>query len=593
MSVAVQALERFRHLAKLNAERDSRMRAVSLVRTGYASWVFQGLFPDDWPQPVIANAIDIAAQDTAEAVGVMPTLTAYGDSMLNDSERSRAERLTRIVNAYGWESSLGTHLVTPADYLVSFGMTILRVEPNFDASRPHIHVDSPLGAYVEQDRFGRTTGYFQSWRRKASELATLYPEFADRLYVKAPYSGRREDRDLTLVRAYDQDGQVILLVAEEPGVVLDSYQHPLGKVPISVAKRSTIDGQTRGQYDDALWVWAARARLALLSLEATEKAVEAPIAIPSDVQEFALGPDALIRTASPEKIRRVGIELPSSAIIADQQLDGEVRQAVRYPEARSGNIDANVVTGKGVQALMGGFDSRIKSMQALLGGAVSGAMSLALELDERVWPDEQRVLTGSSNGAPYTIKYRPSRDIRGDYGVAYEYGLLAGLDPNRALVWGLQALGAGLLSKSFLRRNLPISLDVVEEEQVMDVENLRDTLMTSISAYAQAIPEMAAQGQDASAPVRAIATLINERKKGTPVEKAAEMIFPEPAPEPEPAAPAMPGMPGEMPPGMAPPGGAPSFDTPPPAGMQQLLSQLSGTGQPSTSIRTVSQRPVA
>ena len=127
----------------------------------------------------------------------------------------------------------------------------------------------------------------------------------------------------------------------------------------------------------------------------------------------------------------------------------------------------------------------------------------------------------------------------------------------------------------------------------MDVENLRDTLMTSISAYAQAIPEMAAQGQDASAPVRAIATLINERKKGTPVEKAAEMIFPEPAPEPEPAAPAMPGMPGEMPPGMAPPGGAPSFDTPPPAGMQQLLSQLSGTGQPSTSIRTVSQRPVA
>jgi len=227
-------------------------------------------------------------------------------------------------------------------------------------------------------------------------------------------------------------------------------------------------------------------------------------------------------------------------------------------------------------------------MQALLGGAISGAMSMALELDERLWPDEQRTLTGSSNGAPYTIKYRPSRDINGNYGVGYEYGLLAGLDPNRALVWGLQALGAGLLSKSFLRRNLPISLDVVEEEQVMDVENLRESLMSSISGYAMAIPQMAAQGQDASAPVRAIAQLIAERKKGTPVEKAAEMIFPEPPPPPEPDPMAgQPPMPGE---GM---GGMPSMQPPAPAGMQQLLSQLSGTGQPTTSIRTVSQRPVA
>lgn len=588
MSSAVEALDRFKLLSRQNAERDSRMRAVSLVRTGHASWVFQGLFPDDWPSPVIANAIDIAAQDTAEAVGVLPTLSAYGDSMLQDSQRSRAEKLTRIVNAYCWESSLGTSLVSAADYLVSFGMSILRVEPNFTAARPHIHVDSPLGAYVEMDRFNRITGYFQSWRKKASELATLYPEHASRLFTKAQYSGKTQDRELTLVRAYDDNGAVMLLIAEEPGLVLDAYAHPLGRVPIAVAKRPTIDGQTRGQYDDALWVWAARARLALLSLEATEKAVEAPIAIPADVQDFALGPDALIRSATPERIRRVGLDLPQSAIVADQQLDHEVRAAVRYPEVRSGNIDANVVTGRGVQALMGGFDSRIKSMQALLGESISTAMSLSLELDEKVWPDEQRTLTGSANGAPYTIKYRPSRDIAGNYGVSYEYGLLAGLDPNRALVWGLQALGAGLLSKSFLRRNLPISLDVVEEEQVMDVENLRDSLKSAVQAYAQAIPEMAATGQDAAKPVAAIASMIEARKKGVPVEKAASEIFtPPPPPEPMPGEP----MPGQMPPG-APPV-PPDMSGPPPQGMQQLLSQLSGTGQPSTSARTVMQRPVA
>jgi hypothetical protein len=594
MSVSGQAIARYKHLVKVNSERDARMRSVLMVRTGKAQFVFQGLFPDDWPAPVVANAIDIAAQDTAESVGVLPTLSAYGDSVLIDSNRNRADKLTRIVNAYCWESSLGTSLVSGADYLVTFGQAILRVEPHYEAGRPHIHVDSPLGSYVERDRFNRITGYFRSWRKRASELAALYPEHSNRLWGKNPYNSTNVDRELTLLKSYEDDGSVQLLVLEEPGLVLDAYMHPLGRVPIAVAQRPTIDGQVRGQYDDAIWVWAARARLALLSLEATEKAVEAPIAVPADVQEFALGPDALIRSATPQNIRRVGLDLPQSALIADRSLESEVRTAARFPQVREGNLDASVVTGRGVQALMGGFDSRIKSLQSLLGEAVSTSLSMALEMDERAWPDEPRQLTGSANGSPYTIKYTPSRDIRGDYGVSYEYGLLAGLDPNRALVWGLQALGAGLLSKTFLRRNLPISLDVAEEEQVMDVENLRESLMTSIQAYAQAIPEMAATGQDASDPVRKIAGLIAARKKGTPVEKAAEVLFPEPAPPPEvsPASmDAQPGPPGQMP--MQAPGGGPSFDGPPPAGMQQMLAQLSGTGNPSTSVRTMMQQPIA
>lgn len=588
---ASQTLERFKDLRSKNSKRDQRMFAVNAVRTGRAGEVFRGMFPEDWPAPVISNAIDIAAQDTAEAVGVVPTLAAFGDSVLNESGRTRADKLTKVINAYAWESNLGTQLVTAADYLVSYGFAVLRVEPNYDDTRPHIHVDSPIGSYIERDRFNRVTSYFQSWSKPASELAALFPEHTNRLYGK-DWSGRRSDRTLTLIRSYDKDGYCMLLVEQEPGLVLEAFTHPLGRIPVAVAQRSTIDGQARGQYDDALWVWAARAKLALLSLEATQKAVEAPIAIPNDVQEFALGPDALIRTSSPERIRRVGLELPNSALIADRTLEGEVLAAARFPEVRSGNVDASVVTGKGVQALMGGFDSRIKSFQATLGDAVASSLSMCLELDEVLWPRTPRSLKGSANGSPYTVKYTPDRDIRGDFGVSYEYGLLAGLDPNRALVWGLQALGAGLLSKSFLRRNLPMTLDVTEEEQTMDVENLRGSLMASIQAYAQAIPEMAANGADASEPVRLIAGMIDARRKGTPVEKAAEKLF---APPPQTPAAETPGVP-PGPPGTEPtqaPGGG-GVDIPQPAtpGMAQLLAQLSGSGRADTSVRTVRQTPL-
>lgn len=581
---ATGALNRYNVLKRRNEEAQARMLAVNLVRTGRSNQFFNGLFPEEWSKPIVANVIDLAATDSAESVGVIPTITALGDDALDESKRTRADKLTRISNGYVYESNLGVTLISAADYLISYGETIFRVEPDMDLEMPFIHIDSPMGAYVERDRFNRITGYVKSWRKKASELADLYPEHANRLMPRERYTNTPADRMLTLVKFYDRDGEVQLFVPEAQAVVLDSYEHPLGRVPVVAPLRPTIDGQPRGQYDDTLWVFAARARLALLNLEAATKAVEAPLAVPSDVQEVAFGPDALIRSNTPERIRRVPLEVPQSAMLESRSLERELQLSSRMPEGRMGETDASVVTGRGMQALMGGFDSRIKTYQSLIGSGISDAISMCLELDERMWANTRKTIRGSINGTPYTVTYRPEADIRGDYQVSCEYGLMAGMDPNRSLVWGLQALGAGLTSKSFIRRNLPVALDVSTEERTIDVENLRDALMMAFQGYAQAIPQMAASGQDPTEPVRAIATLIAERKKGTPVEKAAESIFTPPAP----VEPAMPAAPGGEPPmsgmDMAPPQGG---------GLQQLLSQLSGTGNPSTSVRTMTQRPVA
>lgn len=592
MSQATDALERYATIRDQSYPAQNRFKAVSLVRTGRASEVFQGMFPDDWPQPVIANMVDIAAQDLAEQVGVMPTLTAFGDDALNESSRRRASKLTQIVNAHAYASRLGNSLVTAADYLGTFGTTIFRVEANWDDKRPHIHVDSPMGTYVERDRFDNVIGYFKTWRRSALELANLYPEHASRLLGRDRFAHSDSNRMLTLIKFYDSDGTCLLMVEQEPGMVLDAYEHPLGRIPVRIAQRPTLDGQPRGQFDETIWVFAARARLALLNLEAATKAVEAPIAVPSDVTEFAFGPDAVIRSNSPERIRRIGLEIPQTAMMEQRTLQDELRLSTRMPDVRMGETDSSVVTGRGVQALMGGFDSRVRSYQSLMGEAVADTLSLCLEMDERLWPDESKELVGSTNGSPYTVRYTPSRDIKGDYQVTAEYGIMAGLDANRALIWGLQALGAGLTSKQFIRKNLPVSLDVAQEEQVIDVENLRDSLMTSIAAFAQAIPQMAASGQDASAPVRAIADLIEARKKGVPVERAAGEIFAPPEPEtPDPAAdPLMNSDPVVSDP-MAALSGPPPQISGQPESMQQLLSQLTGSGNATASVRTMRQVP--
>jgi len=117
-------------------------------------------------------------------------------------------------------------------------------------------------------------------------------------------------------------------------------------------------------------------------------------------------------------------------------------------------------------------------------------------LDDTLFATVSKTVRGNADGTPYEVKYRPEKDIDGDYTVDVQYGLMAGLDPNRALVFGLQARGDKLISRDFLRRQMPFSLNASEEEQQVDIEELRDALKQAVAGYAQAIPILAQNGQD-------------------------------------------------------------------------------------------------
>jgi len=575
-----------RRLQRENVDRDARMRAVQLVRTGHANMLYKGIFPSDWPQPVIANTIDVVAQDLAESIGTLPTFTAAGDSILDENKRSRYDRLTKIINYYVWHSRLGARLVQGADRMMTYGFLPIRVEADYENDAPYIQLDDPMGAYFNRDRFGNITHYMRVFKRRASDLAAMFPEHESKIVRPKSMYGTQDNPYIEVARVWDKE-QELLVMLDDKALILDRVENRLSRLPVVVAGRPSLDGEPRGSFDDVLWVFAAKAKLALLSLEATQKAVEAPIALPTDVQEMAFGPDAILRSNTPERIRRVPMELPQSSLITEGKLDEELRFGSRFPEARAGQIDSSVVTGRGVQALMGGFDSRIKVAQGMLGDALAESLGLALEMDEVIWGNAKKDVGSVANGTPYQLKYTPSRDIKGDYSVVSEYGLLAGLDPNRALVWGLQGLSAGLFSKSFMRRNLPVGMDVAEEEKVIDVERLRDAALAAVSGYAQAIPQMATEGADPQEPIRAIQSLIDQRKKGVPIEAALETAFAPPEPGPEQGV-----APGQEP-GMAPqPGGGMGGAPNQPPSMQQMLASLGGNGQADTSVRTLRQQSI-
>jgi len=177
------------------------------------------------------------------------------------------------------DSRLSTRVLAGSDAYVTYGLPPLRLDANFDDERRQLYVDDPAGAYPEFDRWGNVTAYARRWRQKVSDLAALYPEHADRLMRKAAFPGdaRRGEAMIEVVKWYDQE-RCILFVPDRGNLVLDQYENPISRVPVVIAQRPSLDGESRGQFDDVLWVYAAKAKLALLTLEAVQDSVEAPIA---------------------------------------------------------------------------------------------------------------------------------------------------------------------------------------------------------------------------------------------------------------------------------------------------------------------------
>jgi hypothetical protein len=202
--------------------------------------------------------------------------------------------------------------------------------------------------------------------------------------------------------------------------------------------------------------------------------------------------------------------------------------------------DASVITGKGLQQLAAGFNTQIATGQTVIKDAFKQGSRISFMMDEKLFGDMTKEIRGNDNGVPYRITYTPKKDIAGDYSTDISYGAAAGLDPNRSLVFLLQSDGAGLLSKDYIRRNLPIDLNAVEEERKIAVEQTRLAVIQSMDAMAQAIPQMAAGGQDPSPIVAKLAKFVQLIQNGKTVEDAAAQAM---APEPPPAQPETPGMP--------------------------------------------------
>jgi len=599
-----QIAARVKQLREKARERDSRWSDVLEVRKGNINKVFPGLFPDDYPKPMVANFIDIAARDVAEVIAPLPSFNCSATNSVSDRARQKSDKRTMIASGYRDQSRLQTQMFTGADRYLTFGIMPILVEIDYERKTPIIHVDDPIGAYPDFDRFGRLVSYTKRYTKTVSDLVREFPEHES--VIRGRYNTTNDLSRMDMYRYHDKD-MTMLFLPERNNYVLATTPNPIGKIMAVMAVRPGLDSDTelRGQFDDILWVQVARSRFATLSLEAAQKSVQAPYALPADVNVMEIGPDATIRSASPEKIRRVDLNVPPGLFQESAALDQELRVGGRYPQGRLGNMSGSIVTGRGVEALMGGFDTQVKTAQTVFAQTLTHVLALCFEVDEKIFANVRKTVRGMDAGSPFEIEYTPSKDIAGEYVVDVTYGLMAGLNPNQALVFGLQARGDQLISRDFLRRQMPWEINVTMEEQKIEVEKMRDSLLAAVSGLAQSLPVLVQSGQDPSQFIGKLAAIIDGRLKGDSIESIVGSVF---APEPPPPAPgsqpAVPGSPeqaaaaaGGGVSGINPLTGSPRGVAPGQVGVggrppiQYLLAGLNGRGNPTLASSVTRMMP--
>ena len=588
-------------LQKRYMTRDTEVSLVRSIRRGDFEAVAPGAFTDEYPAPIVANRIDTMARDMAATLTMLPTFSCLPSSTLKDRAKRFADKRTRIAQHYVESSLLQAQMPDASDSYHASGFFAGEVRPDLVAKTPKIKLVDGAACYPVWDQDFNTTEILVVTMMNELLVKAHYPEVYRT--VKEKYVGACVQGEMKVYRHQDKDWTTVYL-PDAGGIVLERVKNPLGKCTyVAIPRPMGQDWFTipRGAFADLVYPMIAANEFRMLALESTYKSVQAPTIVPTDVTDVPFGPDATIHTNNPQGVGRLKIEVPTSAFQASELLDQDMQIGAMSPGSRSGSINASVITGRGVDALGEGYSQQVALAQMRIGIGLKKLVELCFEMDEKYWPNDEKEIRGQSLDNPGTVTYVPAKDIKGDWTVNVDYGFLLGLDANRALVFILQAQGAGLISNDTAARNLPIKLNLAEEQNRIQLEQLRTALLSSIAASSQVIPQMLANGQQPTDLLAQIAAVVEGVKKGKDIETVVSEVFAPPEPEAAPAAPA-PQDPmaalaavggGAAPPEGAvdPATGAPSPDARVP--LQQIMAGLTGSGSPNLRANVSRQIPVA
>lgn len=477
------------------AQRDLRHDTIDKVVRGE----FDLRDPDDEALPVTSpNMIQVALEDTAEASSLIPTIRVQ-PTRKGQTAKQVAGKMEQI--GAGYLEANEIDLLVPRSVMDAgaYGLFAWTILPDFEERRPLIERRDPRTCYVEEGfRPGDTVRkalfarelYFSQlplpWKRKIENALTHEG-------VMTLEKGSWERQTLTEIQAnakvviveyYDHEEMLVAALYQHSrsGFETKAMQLPVelkrtanrtGICPVVVESRITLDGEFRGQFDQAVGMLEAHMRLFSLLMDYADQAVYSDIFVKDLIGEMPYGGGAYIELGPNGQIGRVPPAVSSLDVQRDlETLADGIHLGGRWPKSRPGEIDQSIASAKFLESSVGMLNTAIRTYHQMLQRGLGKALRVAYATDKTYFPGN-KITTGVLRNQEFMEEYDPSTDIDDTARVRIEYGIGFGRDPGQSAVLHIQYSQSGLISEETVQENVDGIRNVAQERIKIDRQEFR------------------------------------------------------------------------------------------------------------------------
>lgn len=467
----------------------SEMDMLAEIYEGKLPESLAGFFPKNQPRHLV-NMIKLAWNDLATQVGRIPE---FRHDTLNDgdAELQRVGLLEKIAHSHlrNAEPSAPLFMRQLAWWLIGMGRAVAIVKPDSARKLPIFDLKDPRTAYPRAKKMsGKSIVELADIIFKyevpsaTAKAMGLEPRMIQEERGQFGTPGKYREADTTWIIEYIDD-QNWLVISD--GGTLISEEHGLGVVPAHVFQ-SFAPNQAHGLslFKDQVSFMVAISRLMTQKLAFGDQLVNPMIWVKGHEGSLKIGPQTLNRL-SPQGA--MGIITPPQQLQVDQDIaimERFSRILNKNPESRQGEVQSKgtYTSAKTLEQLAESIDSVVGEYWNIIQVGMQYLMKVAYMMEEKMWPDYEKSVTGNMGGKRFRDKYTPAKDIKGRWFVRVDYGF--GVGGYQGFLMHLQAKDAGVMPKRQAMEAMPGISDVDEAMRQIELEGMDEAGMVNFQTQA-------------------------------------------------------------------------------------------------------------
>ena len=459
------------------------------------------------PAPnLLMSGLDRLAQKLGRVPNLRVDLTNPRDS---ERSKRKKEKLERIITSFDQMQNLKGQLPQVARWLPGYGFAVWIITTKQDAegnSYPVAELRDPYDCFPGYYGANQTPDELVTIRKvPIAELIEMYPELksyfnnADKsssgsgnirklnnnIGVENGSWENSDDNGDNIVEYMNEEGTYIVHPAS--GKIVDFVPNPLQSGPaFVVAKRFSFD-QLQGQFDQTIGLMAAMAKINIMSVIAMEDAVFTETNVVGEIEsgQYRKGRFAVNYLTPGSQVVKPVNNLPYQLFEQVGRIERHLRVVAGYPVQDDAISPNSFVTGRGLEELQSGVSLMVREYQQVLSKALEDVDYKRLELDEVLFAEKRKPLSGYIRGAAFSENYTPGTDINKNYKTTRVYGTMAGFDEPQKIITGLQLLQAGIIDRQTMQEEMDGLQDLTKINDRITKERAERVMFESLLARSQ------------------------------------------------------------------------------------------------------------